>query len=242
MATFVLVHGAWGGSYGWKKVRPLLQAAGHDVYTPSLTGLGERAHLASRDVNLSTHISDVVNTVAFEDLDDLVLVGYSYGGMVVTGCLDRVGDKVRHLVYLDAFVPQDGQSLYTINAPVGAPPPAAANDADWLVPAMPRHFDDPAEQAWNEARRQAHPRACFTEAVKLSLPLEKHAFSLTYIKATADARPASGPQGFWRFADLYRDNRRWRYREIDCDHMIPQKKPRELAGLLLEVIGQPAPA
>ena len=111
MATYVLVHGAWSGAHGFRQVRPLLQAAGHQVFTPSLTGIGERAHLASPQVTLRTHVQDVVGQVLFEDLRDVVLVGYSYGGMVVTGALEHLADRVRHLVYLDAFVPDDGQSL-----------------------------------------------------------------------------------------------------------------------------------
>jgi pimeloyl-ACP methyl ester carboxylesterase len=232
MAIYVLVHGAWGGSYGWKKVRPLLQAAGHDVYTPSLTGLGERAHLSSPSVDLSLHIQDVANTIEFEDLEGIVLVGYSYGGMVVTGVADRMPDRIDHLVYLDAFLPKDGQSLYSMT---GTSPPQSE---DWLVPAVPRQFDDPAEQAWHEARRQSHPRACFTESVHLSVPLEKRPFSLTYIKATADARPVGGegPGGpFWQAADRTRNDPAWRYREVDCDHLVPQKKPQELAAILLEL-------
>src|ERR1043165_9348736 len=122
MAIFVLVHGAWGGAHGFRKVRPLLRAAGHDVFTPSLTGIGERVHLTSPQVGLSTHISDVVNHVLYEDLDDIVLLGFSYGGMVVTGALEHIGTRVRHLVYLDAFVPGDGDSIRTLlGAPAHAP-------------------------------------------------------------------------------------------------------------------------
>jgi pimeloyl-ACP methyl ester carboxylesterase len=238
MTTFVLVHGAWGGSYGWRKVRPMLQAAGHEVFTPSLTGLGERSHLASPKVTLSTHIEDVANVLFFEDLHDVVLVGYSYGGMVVTGVIDRMADRVKHLVYLDAFLPNDGQALFTINAPgntIPAPPPLTETD-DWLVPPIERSFEDLEEKAWNDARRVSHPRGCFAEPVRLRTPLEEQPFSRTYIKATADVRPAEGPQGFWPFADRTRNDPRWRYREIDCDHMVPQKKPEQLTQLLLEVI------
>jgi pimeloyl-ACP methyl ester carboxylesterase len=109
MATFVLVHGGWSGAHGFRKVRPLLRAAGHEVFTPSLTGIGERAHLTSPSVNLTTHIRDVVNVVLYEDLDDITLLGFSYGGVVVTGTLDHIADRVRHLVYLDAFVPTSGR-------------------------------------------------------------------------------------------------------------------------------------
>ena len=105
MAVFVLVHGAWGGAHGFRKVRGPLLAAGHEVFTPSLTGIGERAHLTSPQVCLTTHVADVVNAVWYEDLSDIVLLGFSYGGFVVTGALGHIGDRVRHLVYLDAFVP-----------------------------------------------------------------------------------------------------------------------------------------
>ena len=105
-------------------MRRLLTAAGHEVFTPGLTGIGERVHLVSPQVDLGTHVADVVNQVLYEDLDDIVLVGFSYGGMVVTGALDRIGPRVRHLVYLDAFVPADGDSLYRlVGAPVGPPQP-----------------------------------------------------------------------------------------------------------------------
>src|SRR5215831_5722049 len=109
MATFVLVHGAWHGGWCWKKVTPLLRAAGHEVYTPTLTGLGERVHLASPKVDLTTHIQDVVNVLDYEDLHEVVLVGHSYGGVVIAGVADRVPSRVGHLVYLDAGVPHNGE-------------------------------------------------------------------------------------------------------------------------------------
>src|SRR5690348_12629794 len=111
MATYVLVHGAWGGSFNWRRLRPMLQGAGHTVFTPSLTGLGERAHLASPEVNLSTHIQDVCNALFYDDLSDVTLVGHSYGGMVVAGVADRMPERIKDLVFLDAFVPRSGQSL-----------------------------------------------------------------------------------------------------------------------------------
>src|SRR3712207_9336711 len=98
MTTFVLVHGAWSGAHGFRRVRPLLQAAGHEVFTPSLTGIGERVHLTSPQVDLTTHVHDVVNHVLYEDLHGIVLLGFSYGGMVVTGALAHIADRVRHLV------------------------------------------------------------------------------------------------------------------------------------------------
>ncbi|HEY4626333.1 MAG TPA: alpha/beta fold hydrolase, partial [Blastococcus sp.] len=131
MTAFVLVHGAWGGAHGWRHVRRLLAAAGHEATAPSLTGIGERAHLVSPQIGLSTHVTDVVHHVLYEDLTDVVLVGFSYGGMVVTGALDAIGDRVRSLVYLDAFVPEDGDTVYGLLR-VPAPGPPRPGDA-WLV-------------------------------------------------------------------------------------------------------------
>ncbi len=121
MATYVLVHGGWSGAHGFRHVRRMLHAAGHEVFTPSLTGIGERVHLVSPQVDLSTHIADVVNAVLYEDLDPIVLLGYSYGGAVVTGALRHIADRVRELVYLDAFVPEDGDIGVGTRRPRGRP-------------------------------------------------------------------------------------------------------------------------
>src|SRR5215210_4421571 len=105
MATFVIVHGAWSGAHAWRRVRPLLRAAGHEVFTPALTGLGERAHLASPRVDLDTHIQDVVGVLEYEDLGEVMLVGHSYGGVVITGVAERAAPRLAQLIYLDAEVP-----------------------------------------------------------------------------------------------------------------------------------------
>ncbi|WP_316784532.1 alpha/beta hydrolase [Pedobacter frigiditerrae] len=112
--TYVIVHGAWGGSYAFKKVDSILTAKGCKVYRPSLTGQGERAHLASADVNLSTHVKDVVNQILYENLYDVVLVGHSYGGMVITGVADSIPNRIKKMIYLDAFLPNDGESVATL--------------------------------------------------------------------------------------------------------------------------------
>lgn len=117
MAVFVVAHGAWSSGWAWRKMRPLLRAAGHDCFTPSYTGLGERQHLASRAVNLSLHIDDIVNVLEFEDLRDVVVIGHSFGGLVATGVADRARARVARIVYLDAFVPEDGQSLMDLLPP-----------------------------------------------------------------------------------------------------------------------------
>ena len=117
MATFVLVTGAWHGAWCWKRVRKALAAEGHEVFTPTLTGLGDRSHLLSKEVDLETHIKDVINLIRWEELNEVVLVGHSYGGMVITGVADRIGDRISSLVYLDAFVPENGQSLHAALPP-----------------------------------------------------------------------------------------------------------------------------
>jgi pimeloyl-ACP methyl ester carboxylesterase len=222
VTTYVLVHGAWGGAHGFRKVRPLLTAAGHDVFTPALTGIGERSHLASPQVNLTTHVQDVVNVIWYHGLRDIVLLGFSYGGMVVTGAVAHVADRVHHLVYLDAFLPDDGQSLYHLTGQVGGP--VLSLGEQWLVPPRPRDYEDPVEEAFSGPRRTAHPRACFTEPVSVPRRLEDYPFGRTYIKATAEPEP----KAFWAAADRARASPAWRHREIATSHMVAANRPQEL--------------
>jgi hypothetical protein len=151
--------------------------------------------------------------------------------MVVTGALQHIGDRVKHLVYLDAFVPQDGQSLYDLTGQ------SVEEDfgQSWLIPPMPREFDNPIEAAWAHARRVPHPRACFTEPAHLVQPLEQFPFSRTYIKATLPPRSQGGSSAFWDAADRARESGLWRYAEIETNHMVANNKPEELAALLLEL-------
>jgi pimeloyl-ACP methyl ester carboxylesterase len=233
MATFVLVHGGWSGAHGFRGVRRLLQTEGHTVFTPSLTGIGERVHLVSPQVDLTTHVLDVVNTVLYEDLRDAILVGYSYGGAVVTGAVAHIGDRIRELVYLDAFVPSDGDTVSRLS---GRDQDAIAIAGDaWLVPPPSRNYDDPAEAAWQTERRVPHPLRCFSEPVRVPKPIEEHLFGLTYIKATADPPDAPGGAEFWRAAAHAKASRRWRYREIATNHMVASNRPRELVAILLEI-------
>ena len=115
--TFLVCHGAWSAGWAWKKMHPLMQAAGHRLITPTYTGLGERAHLAHPGIDLDAHIEDMLNVIKYEDLRDIVLIGHSYGGMVATGVADRARDRITQLIYLDAFVPDDGQSHLDLNEP-----------------------------------------------------------------------------------------------------------------------------
>jgi pimeloyl-ACP methyl ester carboxylesterase len=230
-ATYVLVHGGWSGAHGFRRVRRDLQTRGHRVFTPSLTGIGERVHLLSPQIDLTTHVQDVVNVVLYEDLRDVVLLGFSYGGAVVTGAVEHIGSRIRELVYLDAFVPGPGDTVAGL----------AGRDAvhgfglgaEWLAPPPPRDFDDPDEAAWQNARRGEHPLRCFSEPVRLSVPLEEHSFGLTYIKATADTRDAPGGEAFWSAAERAQASDRWRYYEIDTTHMVASNQPEQLADILL---------
>src|SRR5262245_21110438 len=156
MAVFVVAHGAWSSGWAWREMRSLMRAAGHEVFTPSYTGLGERQHLASRAVNLSLHIEDVVNVLEFEDLRDVVLIGHSFGGIVATGVADRARTRVARIIYLDAFVPEDGQSMMDLLPLRGRD---AMNNArlagdGWRVPPrdLPTDTSDDA-RAWAAPRR-----------------------------------------------------------------------------------------
>ena len=232
MAIFVLVHGAWGGAHGFRHVRTALRAAGHEVFTPSLTGIGERVHLVSPQVGLGTHVTDVVNTVLYEDLDRIVLLGFSYGGMVVSGALEHIGDRVASLVFLDAFVPRDGDSVYGL---LGRSDDPVAPGRPWLVDGPLRAYDDPAEAAFSVPRRTPQPVSCFTEPVRLSRALEDFPFARTYIRATVPDPGTPGNAAFDDAAARARASSAWRYEEIATTHLVAQNRPAELTRLLLDL-------
>src|SRR6266511_5812872 len=160
--TLLVCHGAWSAGWAWKKMHPLMQAAGHRLVAPTYTGLGERAHLAHPAINLDTHIEDMLNVIKYEDLRDIVLIGHSYGGMIATGVADRARDKVKQLIYVDAFVPQDGQSLLDLNEADRARMQELAKTGDgWRVPPNPTPPDTPpADVELLTARRVDMPIKC----------------------------------------------------------------------------------
>lgn len=172
MATFVLVHGAWHGSWCWKRVRRALQELGHDVFTPTLTGVAERSHLLSRLVNLDTHILDVENLIRWEDLSNVVLCGHSYGGCVVSGVADRLSDRIRALVYLDAFVLGDGEALVQ-HVPEGQlrqlMEGTQAVGEGWKVPPIPAVvFNVNArDRDWVDRQCTMQPLATFQQRIRL---------------------------------------------------------------------------
>ncbi|WP_089106185.1 alpha/beta hydrolase [Streptomyces hyaluromycini] len=165
MATFVLVHGSWGGGWVWDRLRPRLEDAGHRVLTPTLTGLAERRHLSAPDVGLSSHVRDVVELLESERVEDAVLVGHSYGGMVITGVAAFAGDRIGQVVYADAFAPVTGESAFGLlpwleQAFADSPGPAA-----WEVaPLSPDSLGaDDEGAAWLSSRLTPMPRRTHEE-------------------------------------------------------------------------------
>jgi pimeloyl-ACP methyl ester carboxylesterase len=203
------------------------------VTTPSLTGIGERVHLASPLVDLGTHVRDLVNHILYEDLDRIVLVGYSYGGFVISGALEHIAGRVDHLVFLDGFVPKNGDTVMSL---IGGPGRSRIElGEDWQVNGPVRQYDDAAEAAWMTARRTAHPKGCFTQAVYLAQPLESFAFTRTYIKATGSLETDPGEAAFRQAAREVRASSAWRYFEVPTNHMLASNRPGETARLLESV-------
>jgi pimeloyl-ACP methyl ester carboxylesterase len=230
MTHFVLVHGAWHGSWCWARLRRLLAAQGHEVFTPTLTGLGERSHLLSRDIGLETHVADVTNLLAWEDLRDIVLVGHSYGGIVVRHAADRMADRIRSLVYLDAFVTENGQSLLdTLPDGGAADREQAARDGDgWKVKPIPAavfRVND-ADAAWVDRQCTPQPLATFATPARLTGACDGIA-EIGYILATG----FQGPFGPFAAAA---ERRGWWRRDIACGHDVMLDAPEALAAVLLE--------
>lgn len=239
MATFVLVHGAGGGGFSWQALADLLRSYGHTVYAPSLTGYGDREHLSGPHVNLSTHIQDIVSLIDMEGLHDVVLVGHSYGGMVITGVADRMPERIAHLVYEDALLPKEDESALDIGRSVGAPDPRASLVDGWQIPFPAPPATTAAEEERNRKFRPI-PVGTLEEKLSLRLPLEKHAFTRTYVKAGANPADPRGTGNFWRAAEETRSNPAWRYYELPCGHGIHRELPYSMAGILLELVGNTA--
>jgi len=227
MATILLAHGAWSAAWAWKKMRPLMAAAGHAFFAPSYTGLGERAHLAGPDVELDTHIEDLLGVLHYEDLHDVVVLGHSYGGMVATGVADRAPARVTAAIYLDAFVPQHGQSLSDL-VPVeqrARMRSGAVNGDGWSVPPNPSPADtSPEDLAWIAGKRVPTPLKCFEQ------PLLLHG-ELTLPRAYIQAMRNAGGS-FSTFAARARSEAGWRSYEIDASHSPNVTAPDALMAVL----------
>jgi len=221
--VFVIVHGAWGGSWAFRKVDSLMTEAGTIVYRPSLTGLGERVHLASAETSLSTHIVDVVNTILFEDLRDIVLLGHSYGGMVITGVADSIPERIRKLVYLDAMVPNDGETVMQLMDPKGEGI-ARMVRGDFLVPAWVKEDQKPPKDV-------PHPLKTFTQPISLKNEKRK-SIPATYI-LTVDPGKKAHEDNFAPSARRAKE-RGWEVLEMSADHNPQWSAARELVQVLMK--------
>jgi pimeloyl-ACP methyl ester carboxylesterase len=230
MATILVAHGAWSAGWAWKKMHPLLTARGHRLVTPTYTGLGERAHLAQRAIDLEAHIRDLLALIEFEDLSDIVLVGHSYGGMVATGLADRVPQRIAQRVYLDAFVPRDGQALFDLISPearAAMRKAVAEQGGGWRIPPNPVPEDtSEADRAWILPRRVMQPLATFEQPLQLSGAADHLPRSYIYC-----LRPMPGDV-FAQFAERARSEPGWRLYEIDATHSPHVTAPEALADLL----------
>jgi pimeloyl-ACP methyl ester carboxylesterase len=232
MSSFVLVHGGWEGGWCWSALARLLREQGYEVYCPTLTGLGERAHLISRNVDLETHIADVLGVLRYEDLRNVTLVGHSYGGMVITGVADRAAERIGALIYLDAFLPENGQSLFDLTLPERRAmfeKRAAEGGEGWKIPPLPSvawHVTDSTHAALLESRSVAHPLATMAQKLSLSgnhLKVPKKC----YVLATGYS-----PSAFPRFAARARELG-WPVEELPTHHFTMLSMPGETAEILV---------
>lgn len=239
MATFVLVHGAFVGGWCWRWVAPELRAAGHDVYAPTLTGLGDRVHLANQQIDLETHIEDVVNVLRYEDLSDVILVGWSYGGMIVAGVADRTPERIGHLVYLDSDVPRDGDTSVPPSQHTGREELAREHGDGWRVPAGVMRATDVLLSELDEERRnwiaeRLAPHLLKTWLQPIRLTGAAASVPTTYIRCTVGYDPTN--EDTQRQDDHISSEPDWRYLELDASHAAPFSAPRELAQLLLTLV------
>ena len=233
LATFVLVHGAWHGGWCWIKVARLLRDLGHAVHTPTLTGLGDRAHLAHAGVDLETHVQDIVALLEMEELRNVVLVGHSYAGMVISGVAGREAPRLAHLVYLDAFVPRKGQAMLDLVRPEGAERMRAGakeHGEGWRIPPLsPEQLGVTSERdaAWITKHVVPQPIRTFELALAVDpAPRMKR----TYIYCS---QPARGT--FDQFLHL-REDRGWRFHEVKTGHDAMVTAPAAIAKILLETV------
>ncbi len=219
--TIVIVHGAWGGGWAFRDVERELRARGYDVYRPTLTGQGERVHLASPSVNLTTHITDVVNVLRFEELENVVLVGHSYGGMVVTSVADRESARVSKLVYLDAIVPGDGDSWLSMSDDAGREwLESNTTDAGVMAPWVNADASPPKDVP--------HPAGTLSEAVSLSGAV--YEIPTEYILTAVDASKP-GADEFAQFAEVARGHG-WPVHVLESDHNPQWSDVDELVAML----------
>ena len=235
MANFVLVHGGGHGGWCFQPLARVLRDNGHEVYAPTLTGLGERAHLFRAGVDLDCHVNDIVALLHYEDLYDAILVGHSYGGMVITGAADRAADRVGHLVYLDAMAPRDGQSLVDVAGPFMAAARSDSRIIDGVEMCLFPSEDtlpfygviDPRTLDWMRERLTPHPWRCFEQALRFTNPAALQSIPQSHISTTTfmSLRNVDGLRAKC-------DGRVW---DIDTGHDLMITEPHKVAELLERV-------
>ena len=234
MKPIVLIHGAWHGAWCWARVTPGLRAAGHEVHEVTLTGLGDRYHLRTACKGLETHIEDVVAFLEWNQLEDIVLVGHSYGGMVITGVAERAAERIGRLEYLDAFIPEDGKSLFDylpadfIPVLEGALAAGPERDGGSAPVATAFGLDNPNDIDWVESHLVPHPENCFD--FPLSLPKYRAGqIPRSYIYCD---EPAMGP--FGQFAAKTKEDPAWKYHVLHTGHDAMVSDPEGVIRILLE--------
>ena len=242
MATFVLVHGAWHGGWCWNKVTPLLRKTGAEVFVPTLSGLGEKAHLARRmnphDIDLDLHVQDVIRLLEYEDLQQVILVGHAYAGMVISGAAEECHNRIDHLVYVNGVVPSDGESMADQLTPVRGPEFAAwvrghieRGEGFLAPPASPKELGqrwgitDPADQDWMFARVTPQPAAAMAAPVRISHP-EAAAIPRSFV--------CGAEAGFRSVAERV-EKEGWGIYHVDSGHDTMVSHPRELAEILVGI-------
>jgi pimeloyl-ACP methyl ester carboxylesterase len=230
-STFVLVHGAWHGGWCWQRVADRLRSGGHSVFTPTLTGLGERSHLLRDGIDIGTHITDIVNVMKWERLRDVVLCGHSYGGFVISGVAEQMAAAIRSIVFLDAFLPNDGDTVQnlTSTAMQDVIRTALASGALGMPPRPAEFFGvNEADRVWVDTLCTPQPIGTFTYKIALTGAREKIARK-SYIRAKNYANP-----GFDRAAVTVKADPSWRFREVASGHDVMVDAPEHLSELLVE--------
>jgi len=219
--TYVLVHGAWGGGWDWRPVDDLLTADGNKVFRVSLTGQGERSHLANTNLDLDTHIQDVVNVILWENLHDVVLVGHSYGGMVITGVADRVPDRIKRIIYLDALLPTNGESVNAAIPARGGVNQQVTNG--YILPVWVKGNPPPPHDV-------PMPAKCFSQPIALTNQAAAARLPATYI-LTVDTGKTPEQDTFFPFYQRAK-TRGWPTWIMEGDHNVQRSHRAELVRLL----------
>lgn len=239
MANLVLIHGAFMGAWCWKRVLPYLRAAGHEVFTPTLTGQGELCHLLDSKIDLHTHVKDVVNFIEYQDLDNVTLVAHSYGGMPAGAASHRIPERISRLIYVDAFVPENGKSLFDLQVPRFRDRFRDLADSEgdgWKIPPLPADGEslgvtDENDILWLRSKMTAHPLKTLEDAAQLDNP-KANRIPRSFIFCTAN--PPDGT--FPAVARRIKQDSNWHYLELPSAHAAMITAPRALAESILQAV------